>query len=681
MKILKPAKNARRLHTGEENVSLGRPAHWVTNSTPHPGPLHSPPRDAEKKSTPHPACGHLLPCSIGFRRTKARRQSFLLMCLLLAGLGTSIQAQNTLNVTNYGAIGDAVQFYANTISNSVVVTTTKLIPDSAIGEAIELIGCGTVTTPPYCQDMVATITKVVNGTNIYVSQIPQATLTNTFATYGFNNTPSFQAAIAAVGADTNDIINIPAGTYLFICPYVASVYGNAGIILTRGGLHFIGAGTNSTTLLSQGAWNIYGGAVYRSYLIDFKPPIKNDFPVSIENLTLDGGVQQGNTTQHGFPASITTGHGWDINHDAIVIRGPVGSVCTHQTWTNVVFQHWRGEMVKSNDGSTNGNLTIVNCVFTDGNATAINYYASLIVTNCIFNNLYQVAEYYQAYSTNTSYFVNNLCTNITGNGFAFNGGKGNNPPFILQNNEFYVSGNGIETTPGDNIFIISNYFYGGAAIVPGCPGYQGTFDNSNIVVTGNIFEKPTAAILMYGGTSATNANRIEGVQIYGNHLTNTPNGTVAVKNYGWTTNIIFYNNDFSCATNGSVTVSSGLYGSQYILAETNNLYYTTISDSVGTTNDISYANGSRFKIINPFHSGTVYALVDTNASQIPRGAQILIQNDNTSSASVPVYLNSALTRGPVTVPSGLSRSFQWTNGVWIDVVGPPSNLHVITNSP
>ena len=66
------------------------------------------------------------------------RRLFLLVCLLVGGFGISSQAQNTLNVTNYGAIGDAVKFYVNTISNAVVFTTTNQLPNSAIGEAIEV---------------------------------------------------------------------------------------------------------------------------------------------------------------------------------------------------------------------------------------------------------------------------------------------------------------------------------------------------------------------------------------------------------------------------------------------------------------------------------------------------------------------------------------------------------------
>jgi hypothetical protein len=49
----------------------------------------------------------------------------LLICLSLTEFGISSRAQNSLNVTNYGAIGDAVQFYVNTTSNSVLVTTTN----------------------------------------------------------------------------------------------------------------------------------------------------------------------------------------------------------------------------------------------------------------------------------------------------------------------------------------------------------------------------------------------------------------------------------------------------------------------------------------------------------------------------------------------------------------------------
>jgi hypothetical protein len=274
----------------------------------------------------------------------------------------------------------------------VVVTTTNQLSGADIGKAIEVFGAGVATTPPYCQDMVATIANVVNGTNIYVSQIAQATLTNTFATYGTDNSPHFQAAINACGSDTNDTISIPAGQYLLLADQASSngTFGNAGMVVVNGGIHLVGAGTNTTTLLGQGAWTLLNGKVSRGIVLVLHPPMINA-NFSIGNLTLDGGVQQGYISDHGYPPNTVTGTGWDGTHHAIQIGGS-GSVVPHMQFTNIVFQHFRGEIAESVDGSTNGNLSILNCVFTDGNATAINIYPSLNISNCVFNGLLSITR-------------------------------------------------------------------------------------------------------------------------------------------------------------------------------------------------------------------------------------------------------------------------------------------------
>jgi len=599
------------------------------------------------------------------------------------------QAQTSLNVTNYGARGDAVQFFANTTSNSTVVTTASQIPNSAIGEAIEVFGVGLQTHGVNSngtnangnQDLIATITNVVNGTNIYISQLAQATLTNTFSTYGHDNQTNFANAIAAASG-TNTVINIPAGKYLFLCSSNGSISGNAAIILTGGGIHFVGAGTNSTILLSQGAWQLqWGGAVWRGFLFDFLAPITNDFSVSFENLTMDGGVQQGNTSIHGIIANPVDGQGWDQTHDAIVIRGGTGNEPTHQTWTNVAFAHWRGEMVKSNNGSTNGNVSIVSCVFTDGNASAINVFESLNVSNCRFDNLFIGVEYCQFYSTNASYFQNNLTTNITETTFAVDVAKGNNPPIYFENNTCYLAEgyDGFDLASGDNVYIISNQCICtdyATVLGIGTSGALGTFESSNIVFASNTIINPYIFVSLGGvETNAyepTNNGAIEDVQVYGNTLTQPDHTVFFLQTYGWTTNIHLLNNDCSSFAENpnvpaSVNIISGLYGSPFALIDTNNLYYISIYDNTGITNYISYANGSRFEIVYAFHAGTVYALTDTNANQIPPGAQILIQNDNWSSNSIPVYLNSALTSGPINVPFGQTLVASWTNGAWVNV--------------
>ncbi len=611
----------------------------------------------------------------------------LLVCLLVFGLGISSQAQNTLNVTNYGAIGDAVQFFVNTSSNAFVFTTTNQIPNSAIGEAIEVFGAGVPTTSVNNQDMVATITNIVNGTNIYVSQYCGKSLTNAFATYGHNNDANFQAVIAAVGADTNDTIYIPAGTYLFLPASHSGIYGYSCIVLRRGGINFVGAGTNSTILLSQGAWGLIGGALWRGFLVQVASPITNNFPVSFSYLTMDGGVLQGNTSNHGFPASIIDGTGWDITHDAFLKSGIVGISLYYEYFTNVLVQHWRGEEFKSVDGSTNGQTGIYNCTFTDGNATALNVYPAWNVRSNLFANLFQIAEYYQAYSIYPGYFENNICTNITGNGFAINGGKGSNPSFNIIGNTFrFSNGNGIETTPGDNILIESNLFIagGGNAIVLGVPGYQGTFDNSNIVITANTFSNVSGVLEIVGFPP----NDITHVRVYNNSIIELSGGKpYALINNGYATDFQYYSNSFSVSTNTSMILSQGS-SVPFVLINTNNLYYYRLDDlpnySYTGTNYISYATGPNYVFDGFATAGLTFALVDTNASEIPTGAQIQIFNNNNNVASVRVYLSSSLYGSSVIIPRGQTDLFYWlawnhtwsTNGALVSgpLLDPPANF-------
>lgn len=129
-----------------------------------------------------------------------------------------------LNVTNYGAVGDAIQFYANTTSNSVIVKTTNTFTGGDIGKSIEVFGCGTVNgginsygTNGGNQDIVAIITNIVNGTNLYITATAKKSLTNAFTTVGHDNSTNIQAALdAATGVGTT--IHIPAGSFLCLPP-------------------------------------------------------------------------------------------------------------------------------------------------------------------------------------------------------------------------------------------------------------------------------------------------------------------------------------------------------------------------------------------------------------------------------------------------------------------------------
>jgi hypothetical protein len=72
---------------------------------------------------------------------------YIFRCFFAAFLGCGLLFGSTdttraLSVTDYGAVGDAVQFYVNTVSNSAVVTTTNQLSSADIGKSIEVFGVG-----------------------------------------------------------------------------------------------------------------------------------------------------------------------------------------------------------------------------------------------------------------------------------------------------------------------------------------------------------------------------------------------------------------------------------------------------------------------------------------------------------------------------------------------------------
>src|ERR1022692_2351175 len=121
--------------------------------------------------------------------------SLLLGWFTLTWRGTVAQAQppTNLNITDFGAVGDAEWFFANTTSNSPIATTTNQLSTADIGKVIALFGAGPLGTSTIHQDFLATITNVENSTNIYMSSIAGATADGCQGVYGHDNTASFQA--------------------------------------------------------------------------------------------------------------------------------------------------------------------------------------------------------------------------------------------------------------------------------------------------------------------------------------------------------------------------------------------------------------------------------------------------------------------------------------------------------
>lgn len=611
------------------------------------------------------------------------KQLFLILFLCVLAVDVmAVPVTNTVTSSPFNAVADAITIYGNTTSNSVIIVTTNVVSSLYLGAAVEAFGCGPVTVAPDCQDAIGIITNIINGTNLYINVVAQRTLTNTFIACGHDNEASFNAAYAAtiVNGGPDNQLNIPAGKYLVLCTNFANGYHQA-IGLGGGGIHIVGAGMTNTVLIGQGAWRFKGGtAVSRGYLFVITTPATNDFPISFENLTLDGGVPQGNTSDQGFPANIITGSGWDVTHGAIVVLGTgsgVGNTITKQTWTNVLFTHWRGEMVKSTDGSTNGNLTVSGCVFADGNASAINYYTSLAVTNCIFTNLFFVMEYYQATSTNTSYFRNSIITNTTHGGLVLNGATGINPPFIIQSNLFYTAPNNgaILTEPSCNLSAIGNTFYnsqGSVMFYLGATGGQGTFCNSNILIYGNCAtnSSPCTFVLVWGADE----ERTRTLTIVSNTVLNCG---FAYQASGDASNTVFRYNNLGTSKFWSGVAFNGDHRGNYLSVETNNIYQDPGLDedhgiyfnSPTLTNIVSYGINTGTGITGgPLHTttsipnNTIIQLEDSFPSQIPAGAYIKF--DNSLGANHFIVYPSSSPIASVPVVAGQVINFYWNGAAW-----------------
>jgi hypothetical protein len=186
----------------------------------------------------------------------------------------SSRAQTNLNVTAFGAVGDAVQFSVNTVSNSTVVSVagTNTFSAADVGKVIEVFRAGPWLTYSNWgavvtqQDIICLITNVSHGTNLSLS-IPCGWTMNAYCIVGTNNAPAFQSAIdtasnlVAGGLYTNVTINIPAGTYLMVSPYVLDpayeMYSisdtHPAIGISSGGITLKGQSAASTILMGCGA--------------------------------------------------------------------------------------------------------------------------------------------------------------------------------------------------------------------------------------------------------------------------------------------------------------------------------------------------------------------------------------------------------------------------------------------
>jgi hypothetical protein len=620
---------------------------------------------------------------------------------------------SVLKVTDFGAAGDAVQLVVNTTSNSPMVSVigTNRFTSTDIGKVIEVFRAGPwlyYSNNPACgvavtnQDTICLITNVSDGTNLW-GTIPQGWTTNAYCVIGTNNASAFQAAIDTAefnvsATNPNVTIYIPSGTYLLIGnkalnpSYIKNniADSDASLKITSGGITFLGESPTNTILMGCGAgmehvlWNNgnpadpnpYGRsgcfAPIRGTIFYCYGPITNSqYPLVFQNLTFDGGLTNGLQSYNYWILYLGNGDGWDTTHDALLDVNPDPThPQMHQmkVFTNCVFRHWRGEILKcvTGPGGTNTFNDIANCIFFDGNASANNLYYGQHVHGCAFSKLVKVEEYYQANTTLPSVFENNLWTNIVSNPFSIVGSRTNAipPPFTIRNNVMAGVGNmdQISFAPAENVNIISNEFYGPstgvAFITAGEQPSDGTASGiNNILISGNSFNDTYLPIyiLFYG------VNNV----LITNNTTSNGGQQFFLAYAGWITNIVIAGNHSPDPGIGA----GGIAGGSYPL-DINNSFGVGQgdNDTTGHTNAISYGDGS-FHQITYEVPNSVFYLDDSRPSLVPAGAVLKIKNSGPISATIYRSKKSLTTNAinPIdSLSTGASKNYIWntTYDIW-----------------
>lgn len=629
-----------------------------------------------------------------------------------------IPTTSSINVTDYGAVGDAVRFAVQTTSNSPMVSVigTNRFSSADIGKVIEVFRAGpwlhfsNNPAKPYVvtnQDTICLITNVTDGTNLWGS-IRQGWTKRTDCVVGSNNRAAIQAAIDFASSNVsatnqNVTINIPNGNYLVVGPkvldpnYVMGIFDtDFALSISTGGVTLSGESTNAVLMGCGAGMNhvfndatVYGGYGHfnplRGTLLQCLGPITNSqYPFVVQNLTFDGGLTNGLQTYSYFTLVEATGDGWDTSHHAFMDRNPFNSLGganaqMHQLkiFTNCVFQHWRGEIminVTGDAGGTNTFIDIANCTFFDGNASAINLYFGQHIHGSTFKNLVKVEEYYQAHSTLPSVFENNVWTNIFGNAFSIVGATINaNPPsYTFRNNLFCGSAgnNHIHFAPAENVVVVSNVFQGQAyGIVFSGIGVQpsdGTASIiSNIVVACNQFNNSAVPITMDGYPVSS--------VLISNNTSVTVGSAFTSIGGGWKTNIILTAN-----TSAGWLDASGVQAGSYPVDAGDNQFAPLWWDNgaYNPTNSISYGSGRVHQITR---ATAKFFLDDTQPTLIPPGASLTISNSDATPAMIYTSGKTFLTlsSGPsISLLPGQSVTCNWTNGFWRRVSGQiPPILH------
>lgn len=562
-------------------------------------------------------------------------------------------------------------FTASTTSNSSIISSVDhSFTRDDLGKVVEITGAGASTSSTNHQDFIGKVSDVVDEHCIRIFSMPQRTATSLPGVIGTDNAPIFQTAVDRASG-SNTVIRIPAGNYLLIPKDLmnpnyrmnGSGETHAAVVIKKGGITFRGEDPKTTVLTACGAWQIKGEYVTRGQLFECCGPVSHpDLPLEFENLTFDGGVDKGLQDYRGFPARPTDGDGWDITHDA-VMDGGGSSLHVYKAFRNCVFQHWRGEILKSVSSATNGFIEVKDCDFHDGNASAFNFSFSHCIDHCTFSHLDMAMEFYEGRMDRPSFFENSSVSDVRAD-LVIVGALTNHPSplYMIRNNYLQTSnGFGVFLNPAKNVLIESNRFEGQSFCIGNGAGAQGTDYSHDIIIRGNTATNGGNLFLVQCGYP----QRFENIQITGNSISGR--GSLGC-GWGYSTNVVFSNN---IATNGAQGIAGSRLTGQWFLDDRSNIHPSTHVDNwQGVTNVLTYANGW-LQGAYPTKTNSIFLIDDAQPSKIPDRAIMVITNQG--SHSVPLFLSTA---HPSTVPDVMLTSSNtitctWTNGGWVLVGDAP----------
>ena len=102
------------------------------------------------------------------------------------------------------------------------------------------------------------------------------------------------------------------------------------------------------------------------------------------------------------------------------------------------------------------------------------------------------------------------------------------------------------------------------------------------------------------------------------------------------------------------------------------------SDTTGITNTITYATGMRQQI-GANVTNSVWVIDDTHPQQVPPGA--VLQITYNGNYPVSLYFSVSMSGTPIVLATGQTVSYQWTNGVWVNISSATNAPAVIQVTP